>query len=70
VHAAEDLCVPGYENCFVDDSTRPPTLHSQIPEGFAGEPSDMDRARLDASAWIERLPVIRRFRKQVLGSGS
>jgi hypothetical protein len=67
VHAAEDLCVPGYEYCFVDDSTRPPTLHSQIPEGFAGEPSDMDPARLDASAWIERLPVIRGFRKQVLG---
>jgi hypothetical protein len=67
VHAAEDLCVPGYEYCFVDDSTRPPTLHSQIPDGFAGAPSDMDPARVDASAWIERLPVIRRFRKRVLG---
>jgi hypothetical protein len=66
VHAAEDLCVPGYEYCFVDESTRPPTLHSQIPEGFAGEPSDLDPARVDASAWIERLPVIRGFRKQVL----
>ncbi len=66
VHAAEELCVPGFEYCFVDDSTRPPTLHSQIPEGFAGEPSDLDPARLDASAWIERLPVIRAFRRQLL----
>ncbi len=66
VHAAEELCVPGYEYCFVDESTRPPTLHSQIPEGFAGEPSDLDPARLDASAWIERLPAIRQFRRQVL----
>ncbi len=66
VDAAEELCVPGYEYCFVDESTRPPTLHSQIPEGFAGEPSDLDPARVDASAWIERLPVIQRFRREVL----
>ena len=26
-----------------------------------------DGARVDASAWIERLPVIRRFRREVLG---
>ncbi len=67
VHAAEELFIPGYEYCFVDESTRPPQLHSQIPEGFAGEPSDLDPARVDASAWIERLPVIRRFRREVLG---
>ncbi len=66
VHAAEELCVPGYEYCFVDETTRPPTLHSQIPEGYAGEPSDLDPARVDASAWIERLPLIRRFRAEVL----
>jgi hypothetical protein len=66
VHAAEDLCIPGYEYCYVDDSTRPPTLHSQIPPGFAGAPSNLDPARLDASAWIERLPVIREFRRRVL----
>ena len=66
VHAAEELCVPGYEYCYVDESTRPPTLHSQIPPGFAGAPSELDPARLDASAWIERLPVIREFRRKVL----
>jgi hypothetical protein len=67
VHAAEDLSVPGFEYCYVDESTRPPTLHSQIPPGFAGAPSDLDPARRDASAWIERLPVIRAFRTKVLG---
>ena len=66
VHAAEDLCTPGYEYCYVDESTRPPTLHSQIPAGYAGAPSELDPARLDASAWIERLPVIREFRTRVL----
>ena len=66
VHAAEDLCVPGYEYHFVDDAAHPPQLHSQIPEGFAGEPSDLDPARVDASAWIERLPVIQSFRRRVL----
>lgn len=67
VHAAEELCVPGYEYHFVDETTRPPQLHSQIPEGFAGEPSDLDPARVDASAWTDRLPVIRSFRRRVLG---
>lgn len=66
VHAAEDLCVPGYEYSFVDDTTQPPALHSQIPHGFAGAPSALDPSRRDASAWIERLPVIREFRRTLL----
>jgi hypothetical protein len=64
VHAAEELCVPGYEYHFVDPATG--RLHSQIPEGFAGEPTELDPARVDASAWTEGLPVIRRFRREVL----
>ena len=67
VEAPEELCVPGYEYHFVDETARPPQLHSQIPEGFAGEPSQLDPARVDASAWLDRLPVIQRFRKVVLG---
>jgi hypothetical protein len=51
VHAAEALCMPGYEYEF------------QVPDGFAGASSDLDPARVDASAWIERLPVIRAFRR-------
>lgn len=67
VEAPEELCVPGYEYHFVDETARPPQLHSQIPAGFAGEPSQLDPARADASAWLDRLPVIRRFRRLVLG---
>jgi hypothetical protein len=66
VHAAEELCVPGYEYHYLDETKRPPELHTQIPEGFAGRPSELDPARADASAWLDRLPVIREFRETVL----
>jgi hypothetical protein len=65
VEVAEDLCVPGYEYHYLDDSEDPPFFYSQIPEGFAGPPSDVDPARADASPWLERLPVIQEFRKRV-----
>jgi hypothetical protein len=64
-NAPEDLCVPGYEYHFIDESEDPPVLHSQIPEGFAGEVSEVDPARADASPWIEQMPVIREFRKKL-----
>jgi len=67
VNVDEDLCVPGYEYHYIDDSEDPPELVSQIPEGFAGAASDVDPSRADASAWIERLPVVREFRRRVLG---
>lgn len=59
----EDLCVPGFEYHFIDDSLDPPQLHSQIPPGFAGPASTEDPSRADASAWLERLPVIAAFRR-------
>ncbi len=64
----EDVCVPGYEFHFTEDTEDGIALHSQIPPGFAGphHPDDEDRA--DASAWIERLPIVRAFRSRVLGS--
>jgi hypothetical protein len=62
----EDLCVPGFEYHFIDENEDPPRLHSQIPTGFAGEASDVDPSRADASAWLDRLPVIREFRQKVL----
>jgi hypothetical protein len=65
VNAPEDLCVPGFEYHYVDDSEDPPVLYSQIPTGFAGALSEVDPARADASPWIEKLPVIREFRKQL-----
>lgn len=68
VETDEDLCVPGYEYHYVDEDEVPPRLYSQIPEGFAGAASDVDPARADASPWLDRLPVIREFRRKVLGA--
>ena len=66
VHADEDLFVPGYEYHFLDESEDPPRLLSQIPPGFAGEASEVDASRADASPWIEKLPVVRSFRRKLL----
>jgi hypothetical protein len=62
----EDMCCPGYEYHFMDDSVTPPVLHSQIPPGFAGPPGPHDPDRSDAAPWLDKLPIIRRFRRQVL----
>ena len=64
VEAPEDLCVPGYEYHYLDGDE----LHTQIPEGFAGAPSEVDPSRADAAAWLDQLPVIREFRKALLSS--
>ncbi len=66
VVADEDLFIPGYEYHFVDEDEDPPRLVSQIPEGFVGPQNEFDASRADASAWLERLPVIQEFRKKVL----
>jgi hypothetical protein len=66
VAADEDLFVPGYEYHFIDETEDPPRLLSQIPEGFAGEASEVDPSRADASPWLDMLPVIERFRRTVL----
>ena len=62
VEAPEDLCVPGYEYHYLDGDE----LHTQIPEGFAGAPSEVDPSRADASPWLDQLPVIREFRRKLL----
>jgi hypothetical protein len=67
VVADEDAFVPGYEYHFLDESEDPPVFHTQIPEGYAGEPSIHDDSRADASAWLDRLPVVEAFRRKVLG---
>lgn len=63
----EDVLLPGYEYHFLDDSEDPPEFVSQIPKGFAGPPSEVDASRADASPWLDRVPVIRAFRREVLG---
>ncbi len=67
VVADEDLFVPGYEYHYFDESADESEHFSQIPEGFAGELSEHDNDRADASAWLDPIPVIRDFRRKVLG---
>jgi hypothetical protein len=63
----DDLLVPAYEYHFIDDDEDPPVLVTQIPEGFAGEVSPHDSYRVDASPWLDAMPVVRDFRRKVLG---
>lgn len=62
----DDLLLPGFEYHFWDETVSPPELHSQIPEGYAGDASEADPSRADASAWLDRVPVIQEFRRKVL----
>lgn len=64
----EDLCVPGYEFHYMDETDDGLALHSQIPPGFAGAHHPQDEDRADASPWIDQLPIVRAFRTQVLGA--
>ena len=66
VMAHEDLFVPGFEYHYLDETQDPPALVSQIPGGFAGENSEHEPDRADASPWIDRLPIVREFRRKVL----
>jgi hypothetical protein len=66
VVADEDLFVPGYEYHYFDETADESEHFSQIPEGFAGELSEHENDRADASAWLDPIPVIREFRRQVL----
>jgi hypothetical protein len=67
VHADDRLSIPGYEYHFLDDAEDPPEFVTQIPEGFAGPPSKVDPSRVDTSPWNDLLPVVREFRRRVLG---
>ena len=62
----DDLLLPGYEYHYLDEGEDPPALHSQIPPGFAGAPSEVDPSRADASPWLDRVPVIQELRRKVL----
>lgn len=66
VVADDDLFIPGYEYHHMEDSPTGPVLYSQIPDGFAGAECEMDDAKADASPWLEKIPIIQQFRKQVL----
>ncbi len=65
VVADEDVFVPGYEYHFLEDDDDPDSLHSQIPEGYVGALHELDDSRADASAWLDRLPIVLAFRRFV-----
>jgi len=67
VVADDDLFVPGFEYHYFDETVDASEHFSQIPEGFAGELSEHDNDRADASAWLDAIPLIREFRRKVLG---
>lgn len=62
VTVPDDLVVPGMEYHYLEFDD-PPVWMSQIPPGFAGPMSPDDAFRADASAWLDRLPVIAEFRR-------
>ncbi|HKS07676.1 MAG TPA: hypothetical protein VJR92_15345 [Gemmatimonadaceae bacterium] len=62
VAVPDDLVVPGMEYHYLE-SDDPPVWMSQIPDGYAGPVSPNDPWRADASAWLDKLPVIRAFRR-------
>ncbi len=66
VSAVDEAFVPGFEFHYYDATVDPPELHTQIPDGFAGDPSPLDPTRSDASPWNDQLPMIREFRRLVL----
>jgi hypothetical protein len=65
VDVPDDLVVPGMEYHYLECED-PPVWMSQIPPGFAGAVSPIDPWRADASAWLDRLPVIAEFRRRLL----
>lgn len=65
VEADEDVFMPGYEYHFFDQAEDPPAFYSQIPDGYAGAQSTVDPSRADTSPWLERMPVIREFRRVI-----
>jgi len=63
VPADDDLFVPGFEYHYYEGDD----LVSQIPPGYVGAQTTFDATRADASPWLDKLPVIREFRRRVLG---
>ena len=66
VVADDDLFIPGYEYHYFEETCRGLELYSQIPKGFAGDICLLDDAKADASPWLDQIPVIQKFRRQVL----
>jgi hypothetical protein len=63
VHADDDLFIPGYEYHHLEENGE---LYSQIPTGYVGETCPFDDAKADASPWLNELPIIKLFKRQIL----
>ena len=67
VIADDDLFIPGYEYHYDEEGGDGEVeSYSQIPDGFAGPASPLDDAKADASPWLNALPIIQQFRREVL----
>ena len=67
VVADDDLFVSGWEYHYLDTDLDPPRMYSQIPKGYAGRPCPADPQKADASPWLNAIPVVREFRRKILG---
>ena len=67
VIADDDLFIPGYEYHHYEETKNGLELYSQIPAGFAGEVCPGDDAKADASPWLDKIPIIEKFRRDVIG---
>ncbi|MCP4080375.1 MAG: hypothetical protein GY819_17385 [Planctomycetaceae bacterium] len=56
-----------YRSRYCDSTATGEELYSQIPQGLAGEICPFDDQKADASAWLDKLPVIVDFRRRLLG---
>lgn len=66
VIADDDLFIPGWEYHHFEETQDGLELYSQIPPGFAGEVCPHDDAKADASPWLDQIPIIQQFRRDVL----
>ncbi len=67
VIADDDISLSGWEYHYLDSDLDPPEIYSQIPAGFAGRACPADAQKADASPWLDKMPVIKDFRRIVLG---
>ena len=64
VQADDDMFIPGWEYHHYEETKNGVELYSQIPPGFAGEVCPLDDAKADAGPWLDKIPIIKPFRKQ------
>lgn len=64
----DNAYLSGFEYHYLEDTPTGNELYSQIPSGFAGDACPVDDTKADASPWLDRLPVIRQFKAELLSN--